>query len=100
MERNFKVEGNIIYPDEKTMLTWGPFYYHSKPSAVLRMDVILNDITEWVNLEDPSLEIRPENVLRTRTGDQIVFKIKAWYDDNDLQDCNGIISVEEIFFED
>jgi hypothetical protein len=39
IKRYFRVEGNIIYPDE-TMLTWGPFYYHSKDKAMERMQLI------------------------------------------------------------
>lgn len=99
MERYFRVEGNIIYPDE-TMLTWGPFYYHSKDKAMERMQPILNDIIDWVNGKDPTLEIRPEDLLTTIGGTQMVFKIKAWRDEKTIQKCNGIVLVEEMFFED
>lgn len=98
-KRNYKVEGNIIYPDEH-MLTWGPFYYHSKDKGRERMETVLGNITAWCNLQDPSLNIVPENLIRTTNQDQIVFKIKAWKDEEILQDCNGIISIEDIFFED
>ena len=98
-KRNYKVEGNIIYPDEK-MLTWGPFYYHSKDKGKEKMETILEDITKWCNLKDPSLNITPENLIRTRTEGQIVFNIKAWKNETTLQNCNGIITTEEIFFED
>jgi hypothetical protein len=99
MEQYFRVEGNIVYPDE-TMLTWGPFYYHSKYKAKERMQLILNDIIDWVNGKDPTLEIRPEDLLTTIGGTQIVFRIKAWRDEKTLQKCDGVISVEEMFFED
>jgi hypothetical protein len=33
-------------------------------------------------------------------GTQIVFQIKAWKDNNKLQNCNGIIEVEPFDFED
>ena len=99
MERYFKVEGNVLYPDEK-MLTWGPFYYHSMEKGKERMKSVLTDITLWCNLKDPSIDIKPENVIHTRDGTQIVFKIKAWKDENILEKCNGIITIEDIFFED
>ena len=95
---NYKVEGNIIYPKSKDILTWGPFYYHSKDKAIERMSNILNDITNWVNLQDPTLDIKPTNIINMRT--QIVFQIKAWKNNNELQNCNGIIEVEPFDFED
>jgi len=98
-KRNYKVEGNIIYPNE-TMLTWGPFYYHSKDKGQERMEIILEDITKWCNLQDPSLNIIPENLIRTIDNSQIIFNIKAWEDEETLQNCKGIIIIEEIFFED
>ena len=98
-ERYFKTEGDIIYPD-KSMLTWGPFYYHSLDKAKSKMNDIMNDITSWCNLQDPSLNIKPENLVNATSETQIVFDIKAWKDDTTLQDCDGIISVDEIFFED
>jgi len=94
---DYKVEGNIIYPD-KQMLTWGPFYYHSYKKAEDRMEPILQDITEWCNLKDSSLNIEPQKVIRMK--DQIVFYIQAWKDENTLENCSGIITVEEIYFED
>lgn len=99
IKRYFRVEGNIIYPDD-TMLTWGPFYYHSKDKAMERMQPILNDIIDWVNGKDPTLEIRPEDLLTTIGGTQMVFKIKAWRDEKAIQKCKGIVLVEEMFFED
>ena len=94
---DYKVEGNIIYLD-KSMLTWGPFYYHSHKKAEDRMESILQDITEWCNLKDPSLNIEPQKVIRMK--DQIVFHIQAWRDEKTLQYCGGIITVELIDFED
>ena len=98
-KRNFKVEGNIIYPN-KEMLTWGPFYYYSKDKAKEKIESILEDITKWCNLQDPSLNIAPENIIRTKNKEQIVFNIKAWKDEKTLQECHGIIRIDEIFFED
>ena len=97
MNRYFKVEGDIIYPDH-TFLTWGPFYYHSKEKAIEKIDCIFSNIIDWCNLKEPILEITPRNVIRNKT--QVVFSIMAWKDEETLQECNGIISVEEIFFED
>lgn len=97
-KRYFKVEGDIIYPD-KYMLTWGPFYYHSKEKAKEQMEKILQDITDWCNLKDPTLKIVPENLIRC-SQKQIIFDIKAWKDETTLQKCGGIITVEEISFED
>lgn len=94
---NWKVEGNILYPD-KSMLTWGPFYYHSKEKAKARMEVILLDIINWCNMKDPSLDICPQDIKRM--DDQIVFDIQAWKDDTTLQKCDGIIEVEFFKFED
>ena len=94
---DYKVEGNIIYPNEH-MLTWGPFYYHSKENAIKRMDDILKDITNWVNEEDPSLNITPHIIAKGDT--QIAFRIMAWKDDNTLEKCNGLIAVELFDFED
>lgn len=98
-EVDYKTEGNIIYPDE-TMLTWGPFYYHSKDKAKDMMGVVLTYIVDWCNEKDPSLNISPQKLIRTRDGSQIVFEIQAWRDDKTLQKCNGIVTVEQIFFED
>jgi len=95
----YKVEGNIIYPNE-SMLTWGPFYYHSKDKAILRIGEIMKDIIDWVNQKDPSLNIQPEDLIRTKNQKMIVFKIKAWKDEKTLQLCNGIVQVDNIFFED
>ena len=97
MKTDFKVEGNIIYPDE-SMLTWGPFYYHSNKKASERMEQILTDITNWVNEEDPSLNITPHIILKRDT--QIAFHILAWKDDDTIEKCNGIIEVVPIIFED
>jgi len=80
------------------MLTWGPFYYHSKDKAISRMDEIMKDIINWVNQQDPSLNIQPEDLIRTKDKQMIVFKIKAWKDEETLQLCNGIIEVDNIFF--
>ena len=94
---DYKVEGNIIYSNEH-MLTWGPFYYHSKEKAIKRMDDILKDITNWVNEKDSSLNITPHIILKVDT--QITFHIMAWKDDNTLEKCNGLIEVELFGFED
>ena len=61
---------------------------------------ILTDIVNWCNLEDPSLNIQPTDVIDTIGGTQTVFKIKAWKDENNLEECNGIIEIDDIFFED
>lgn len=95
----YKTEGNIIYPD-KTMLTWGPFYYHSVEKAKERMKPILKDITNWCNMKDPTLNISPQNIIEPSDGTQIVFKIKAWKDKNTLEECSGIITVDTESFED
>lgn len=99
MDRYFMVDGNIIYPDGQ-VLTWGPFYYHSMDKGREHMNDVLEDITKWCNLKDPSLNIKPENIIHTTGGKQIVFKIKAWKDDEHLEACNGIVALDEIFFED
>ena len=93
----YKVEGNIIYPN-KEMLTWGPFYYHSKEKAKSKMELVLQDITDWCNLQDPSLNISPQELIRM--PEQLVFEIQAWKDNDNLENCDGIITVEEIYFED
>lgn len=80
------------------MLTWGPFYYHSRKKASERMEQILTDITNWVNGEDPSLNITPQIVLKRDT--QIAFHIMAWKNDDTIEKCNGIIEVVPITFED
>jgi hypothetical protein len=97
MEIDYKVEGNILYPDDN-MLTWGPFYYHSKEKAIEKMPRILDDIIFWVNLKEPTLNIQPSKVIKMET--QIVFYIKAWKDKHQLDDCKGIITVELFEFED
>ena len=96
---DYKVEGDIIYPD-KQMLTWGPFYYHSKDKAIVKTEKTLQDITEWCNQKDPSLQIEPQKVKRMAKGEQIVFEISAWKDDDNLELCDGIVTVEEFYFED
>lgn len=95
----YKTEGNIIYPDE-SMLTWGPFYFHSETKAKEKMEDVLKDITAWCNEEDPSLNITPTNVIRCYGGTQIVFRIRAWKDEDTIQECKGIISVGTFMFED
>lgn len=99
MNRYFKAEGNIIYPN-KEMLTWGPFYYHSLDKAKAKMTDIMDMITKWVNEKDNTLNIKPEDIINCSGNTMTVFKIQAWKDENTLQDCNGIITVDEIFFED
>ena len=94
---DYKVEGNILYPDDD-MLTWGPFYYHSKEKAIERMPNILDDIIAWVNSKDPTLYIKPEEIINM--GTQIVFRIKAWKNEHQLDYCKGIITVELFEFED
>lgn len=98
MKRHFKVEGNLLYPD-KSMLTWGPFYYYSEDNGKERMNSILTDITNWCNLKDPTLNIQPTNLIKTSGNTQIVFHIKAWKDETHLEECRGIITIEDIFFE-
>ena len=93
MERYFKTEGNLIYPNHK-MLTWGPFYYHSKEKATSKMDEVLKYIVDWCDGQ------QPERLIKTNDNSQIVFTILARNTKNKLQKCNGIISVEDIFFED
>lgn len=97
--KNYKVEGNIIYPD-KTMLTWGPFYFHSLDLAQKKMDEILNWIIDWVNEKDKTLNIKPENLIRNTYNSIIGFEINAWKDETHLEKCTGIITVDDIFFED
>jgi len=97
--RNYKTEGNIIYPDG-SMLTWGPFYYHSHGKAKDRMESLLQEITDWCNQQDPSLNIAPTNIVRTNNGSQIGFHIQAWKDSTTLMECIGLIELIEIFFED
>ena len=99
MNRYFKVEGNIIYPD-KTTLTWGPFYYHSIEKTMNKMNNIMEYIVDWVNLKDKSLNIKPEKYVKASGGKTVVFEIKSWKDEQTLQNCDGIISIDEIFFED
>ena len=91
-EHNYKVEGNIIRPG-KTMLTWGPFYYHSQEKAIDKMGDILNYIINWSKAE-------PENMTIANDATQIAFNIQALNDDNTLENCTGFIEVTEIFFED
>jgi len=97
MKLNYKVEGNIMYSD-RSMLTWGPFYYHSRNKAIEKMSKILDDITNWVNLKEPIREIKPTYVMSFET--QIVFHILAWKDEYHLEDCKGLIDVEIFDFED
>lgn len=98
-DRYFKTEGTLIYPSTDT-LTWGPFYYHDKNKAIDKMEEVQKYIVDWVNEQDPSLNIKPTDMIRTRDNKQIVFKIKAWRDSINLDNCGCIIRVDEIFFED
>lgn len=97
--KNYKTEGNIIYPDGH-MLTWGPFYFHSLNLAKNKMDEILDWIINWVNEKDKTLNIKPENLTKTTSNRIIGFKINAWKDDTHLEKCDGVITVDDIFFED
>lgn len=104
MKQYYKIEGNILYPskdeDNRHMLTWGPFYYHSYTKGKEKMNEIMEWIVSWVNEKDNTLNIKPENVIRCTDDKTIVFKIKAWRDYNHLENCDGIITIENIFFED
>ena len=103
MERYFKVEGNLLYPDHnKQMLTWGPFYYHSLEKAKGKVSEIMQYITDWVNsLDTGRLQIfEPVNLVRTGNGTQVVFDINVPVDEKTEQTCDCIITVEDIFFED
>ena len=99
MDRYFLVEGNMFFSDNK-MLTWGPFYYHSKEKAKNRIDIILKDIVNWCNLKDPSLNIIPKDIKWTNTNDGLLFKIDAWKNDTTLDNCSCMIHIEQIFFDD
>ena len=99
MNRYFKTEGNLLYPD-KQILTWGPFYFHSFEKAQIKMDEIMEWIVKWVNEKDETLNIQPENVIRCSGNKMIVFNIKAWKTEDKLEDCDVLITVEDIFFED
>lgn len=103
MNRYFKTEGNILYPSKdkhnRPMLTWGPIYFHSFEKAQAKMDEILEWIVNWVN-EQNKVYITPENVIRCSDNKMVVFKIDAWKDEHNLVKCDGIITVEDIFFED
>lgn len=93
-EHNYKVEGNLIHPD-KTVLTWGPFYYHSQEKAIDKMNDISNCIIAYCN------NAEPENMTVANDATQIAFNIQALNDDNTtLENCTGFIEVTEIFFED
>ena len=96
---DYKVEWNITYPD-KSMLTWGPFYFHSRDNAIEKTEEVLQFITVWCNGKDPSLNIKPLNLKRLCNGEQIIFNIQAWKNENTLENCDGIITVEIIMFED
>ena len=104
MNRYFKTEGNILYPskdeDNRPMLTWGPFYFHSFDKAQAKMNEIMSWIVDWCNEQDKTLNIQPENVIRCSGNKMIVFNIKAWKTEQLLQDCDAIITVDDIFFED
>lgn len=78
----------------------GPFYYHSKEKSLSKIDDIIKYITDWVNLQDPSLNIIPEDIVRPKQGCMVAFNIKAWRDDTHLEDCKAFISSQDIFFED
>lgn len=95
----YKTEGTITYPDE-TMLTWGPYYFHSKTKAKAKIEDVLKDITEWCNKKDPSLNIVPTNVRPCYDWTMIAFDIQAWKDENTLEECYGIIDVGSFTFED
>ena len=82
------------------MLTWGPFYFHSYDKAKARMEEIIDWIVKWVNEKDNTLNIRPQNKTYCTTGNMIIFNIEAWKDEKNLQGCDGIVTVEDIFFED
>ena len=104
MNRYFKTEGNILYPNKdennRHMLTWGPFYFHSIDKAQAKMDEIMEWIVNWCNEQDKTLNIKPENIIKASGGKMITFKIKAWKDEKHLVDCDALITVEDIFFED
>jgi len=98
MMENYKVEGNMIFKGDK-MLTWGPFYFHSKEEAKKRMEIVYGDMLDWVKIQDPNIE--PTNITYTRSRDTKVFNIKCKYDfKRKVENTNCIITVNEIWFED
>lgn len=100
----YKVEGNMLFgsaeTDNLSMLTWGPFYYHNEDNAKKCLPHIKQDIINWVNLQDPSLNLQPENEIVLRNGKLITFDIKAWKTESELENTRCLITVEQIFFKD
>lgn len=95
---NYKVEGNMIFKGGK-MLTWGPFYFHSKEKAKDRMEIIYRDMLDWVKIQDPN--IQPMNINYTRSRDTKVFNIRCRYDfKRKVENTNCIIQVDEFLFDD
>lgn len=92
-EEYFKVEGNIIYPNNK-MLTWGPFYYHSFKNAKKHMKHLLKDIQVYCHS-------KAVNVMYADTDDMIVFDINALdEEDGVIKKCQVITSVDNMYFQD
>lgn len=102
LHSHYKVEGNMLFGSSETdnlqMLTWGPFYYHNEENAKKRLPLIRQDIINWVNSKDPSLNLQPENEIVFRK--LITFDIKAWKTENDLQPVKCIITLDNIFIDD
>jgi len=99
----YKVEGNMLFPDNKYhMLTWGPYYFHDENKAKDKIDIIYSDIINWINLKDPSLNLIPYDEVPFRGKDikTRVFKCKAWLTEDELVETNCIIQVDNVRFDD
>lgn len=103
IDEYYKVEGNMLFGDVYNvvdMLTWGPFYYHNEELAKQRISLIRQDIINWVNEQDPSLNIQTENEMMIKSGKLMTFNIKAWKSETELENTTCLIKVDRIFFED
>lgn len=94
----YKAEGNMLFgsaeTDNLSMLTWGPFYYHNKENVKKCLPHIKQDIINWVNGQDPTLNIQPENEIMNKSETLITFNIKAWKTESELENTKCLITVE------
>lgn len=92
----FKAEGTLVYPNGKT-LTWGPYYFKNKQKAENKVNIVLQDIIDWVHEDNPNLNTESKNIKRFK--DFIVIQVFAKEDENTIQKCGVMVRLDKLHFE-
>lgn len=99
INKHFKLEGNIVYPNNNKIITWGPIYYNSEELVISNMNNLLTEITKYVRTISNDETIEPNNITGLVEDHVLFFKINALNDNNEIENCHGTIIYYEIEFE-